>query len=498
MIATATHSTTFAGASLLDSIDRHQHIQFVERRVSGERLLDAPERPRHIVGDVACREFAQAFPSPPPSYPAEEQEWIDVSLRKWAKRTETHATDQNHLCESRYNRHIFCSGKIPPASQTVAVWKMGIPRVLDVLPIPTLFELIQRKKILIREQRENRWLLSRIVSDYEADWRTQAERDDLLRATKKARRSPHGLPPRPIVKDIDGQVALNVVPMLKTGNLPQPSDELLSAWNNILLEQSKNDKTPLAEEIDFYPPSFGENRFDGEDRSSDDEKVGGSEFDGINYDGTRETTRDVPNDTPRHSEYQEKYKHVIPYNSLKKVRTEEAEQAVRNHPDFLVDALRHHAQTTNTPVVEIAEQMGVGYDWLRQQLSRGNQKLNVYQTNPDVAAVRELIGNRKTPIPDGFNVPIRLNNAVEIKHLGALTDSPKQYLRALSRHQEVTIKDALKNARRKARKNGWDDVMVNAQSEVTRTRIREAYRPFFEIFQKEAEEEEGNVVTVSS
>src|ERR1700722_10169169 len=123
-----THGT-FAGARLLEPIDRRQHIEFVERRITGNRLLDAPERPSHITGEVACREFVQTFPCPPSSYPAEEQEWVDVSLRQWAKSTKTHSTDQNHLCESRYNRHVFCSGKIPPAGETAAVWQIDIPHV---------------------------------------------------------------------------------------------------------------------------------------------------------------------------------------------------------------------------------------------------------------------------------------------------------------------------------------------------------------------------------
>jgi hypothetical protein len=425
----------------------------------------------------------------------EEQGWIDSSLRNWAKSTETHSTDQNHLCESRYNRHIFCSGKIPPAGETAAVWQMGIPRVPDVFPTPTLLELIKREKKLVREQRERRWLLSRIVSGYEADWCTQAERDDLLRATKKARRAPHGLSPRSIVKDIDGRVPLNVVPTLKTGNLPQPSDDSLHEWNKILLEHSKTEKTPLKEEIDSYASWFIET---GREKSRDDKGVNGFEFDGINNDGMRETTLDGPNDVNRRSEYQKKYLQVIPYDTLRRGRTREAEQAVRNHRDFLVDAVRHHAQRRNTPIVEIAEQMGVSYDWLRQQFSRGNQTLDVYQTNPNVAAVRELIGNRKTPIPDGFNVAIRLNNTAEIKYLGALTDSPKQHLRALSRHQKLTIKDALKNVRRKARANGWKAELLKVESQATHTRIAQGYRLFFEMFQEENQEGEGNVVTVSS
>src|SRR5215469_10513851 len=86
--------TAFAGARLLEPIDRHQHIQFIQRRLAGDRLVDAPQRPRHIVGDVACREFAEAFPCPQPSHPAEEQDWVDPSLRKWSKSRDTHSTDQ--------------------------------------------------------------------------------------------------------------------------------------------------------------------------------------------------------------------------------------------------------------------------------------------------------------------------------------------------------------------------------------------------------------------
>lgn len=440
--------------------------------LNAQLLCRIPCAPTHKCGETAPLFSASEEPLYPP-------------LRQWAESTKTHSTDQNYLCEHRYNHHIFSSGKIPPAWQTAAVWQMEIPRVPDVFPTPTLLELIKREKRLIREQRERRWLLAQICSGYEADWRTHAERDALLRATKKARRSPHGLPPRSIVKDIEGRVPVNVVPTLKTGNLPQPSDELLSVWNSILLEQSKNDKTPLAEEIDFYPPAFGENRFDGGDRSSDDERVGGSEFDGINYNGTRETTRDVPNDTPRRSEYQEKYKHVIPYNPPKKARTEEAEQAARNHPDFLVDAARHEIQTTNAPVVGIAQQMGVGYDWLRQQLSRGSKELELYRTNPHVAVAREIVGVLKAPIPVGFNISIRLNDTVELKYLGTLTDSPEAYLKALARHQKATIKDALKYVGRKARTHGWTAEQVETEKQVARARIEDAYRPHFEGFQRE-------------
>jgi hypothetical protein len=249
------------------------------------------------------------------------------------------------------------------------------------------------------------------------------------------------------------------------------------------------------EEIDSYAPRFIET---GRDNARHDKRASGFEFDGINNDGMRETTLDGPNDINRRLEYQKKYQQVTPYDTSRTGRTQDAEQAVRNHRDFLVDAARHHAQTTNMPIVEIAEQMGLSYDWLRQQLSRGNQALDLYHRNPDVAAVRELIGNCNTPTPDGFNVGIRLNNTMQIKYLGELTDSPKQHLRALSRHQKLTIKDALKNVRKKARAKGWTTEQLELESQAIQTSIEQAYRLSFEALQEEVQEAEGNVVTVSS
>lgn len=210
---------------------------------------------------------------------AQTWEPVHPSLRDWAhSQAKPQPTDQNHLCEYRYNRHIFCSGKIPPASQTAALWQMGIPPIPEMPSAPTLLELIQREKRLIREQRKNRWLLAQIVGGYESDWRTQAERDDLLRATKKARCSSHGLPPRSVVKNIDGHVPLNVVPILKTGSLPQPSEAVLAEWNIALYDASKDEKTPFKEEIDFYQRPVSEHgdaehSNDGRERSPDDEKV---------------------------------------------------------------------------------------------------------------------------------------------------------------------------------------------------------------------------------
>jgi hypothetical protein len=75
--------------------------------------------------------YAQEHPVPAASYPSGEHDWIDVSLRGWAKSTKTHTTDQNHLCEYRYDKYIYCKGAILPAAQTATVWQMEPPRVRE-------------------------------------------------------------------------------------------------------------------------------------------------------------------------------------------------------------------------------------------------------------------------------------------------------------------------------------------------------------------------------
>jgi len=291
----------------------------------------------------------------------------------------------------------------------------------------------------------------------------------------------NGLPPRSIVKDTEGEVPLCVIPTLKTGKLPNPPEQLVSTWNEVLCQASKDMPTPLREEIDFYPPSFTENNSDRRERPWDDERVSGSEFDGINNNGVRETTRELPNDINRRHQYQ------LKYNPLRQSRTA-IERQVRNHPDFLVDAARNEIQLTNIPIVDLAEQMGVRYDWLRQRLSRGNQVLDFHENDPSGAAVRELFGIRKGPVPEGFNIAVRSNNRVEISYLGTNTDSPQQYLDALLRLQKEKTKDAVKYVRRKAQKNGWSAAgQLAAAEQAARARVEETYRPFFERFQREIE-----------
>lgn len=453
-MTTATHST-FAGSHLFEPIDRQQHIQFIERRMAGKRLVDALTRPMHVMGDVVCREFAQAFPCPTQSLRAEEQDWVDLSLRKWAKSAETHSTDQNHLCESRFNRYIFSSSKIPPASQTAAVWQIGIPPVPDAFPVKTLLERIQREKRLIREQRKSRWLLAQKINGYESDWRTQAERDVLLRVKTTC------------VKDVSGRVH----PILKTGSLPQPSVELLREWNEILLEHSKSEKTPLKEEIDFYPLSFGENNFDGRERSSDDEKVSGFEFDDINNNGVRETTEGVP----RREQWLEPRRYL--FNSSDKTWSEvtvEDITDVTNHPDFAQTIREYAIEFSNLRVKEAAEQLGLKPNTLSQKISR--QELNPMFHDVDFS---QTMGH--------YFCIVTLNGVNHLKILGKAKAPLSEVLAKFLDEWKKSETNAVKQARKTAKRNGVDQPTVEGREREAVERIRDAYETVIGVFMPDAE-----------
>jgi hypothetical protein len=459
---------TFLNARLLQPINRHQHIQFMERRIAGERFLNQPERPSHILGDAASREFAEAYPCPASSYPAQEQDWVDVSLRQWAN-TKTHATDQNHLCEYRYNRHIHVSGAPLPAGQTAAVWN---PPPLSVTEPSKLDSGTQRLTILVQKERIR---LRRLVAAYDGDWRTQTEREDLLRYTKKARRSPHGLPPRSIVKDIDGSVPLNVVPTLKTGRLPKPLEELLEVWNGILLEHSKNETTPLKEEIDFYPPTFAEQSYNGRERTSDDEKVGEQQFDGINFEGMRETTEGEP--------HREKWLRPrrIRFNPLGKKWNEVNSDDVADvteHPDFAQTVKEYDIEFSNLRVNEAAEALGLKPNTFSQRIAR--QELTGVYGDVDFSQTH---GNYFCVVP--------LNGRNHLKLLGKADAFLADVLHAFVAEWGKSEANAIKQVRKTAKRVGIGRRTKKREQEAVE-RIRAAYDTVIGLF---VPDEEGFGVT---
>jgi hypothetical protein len=466
MNAPATHNT-FVGARLLEPIDCRQHIQFIERRIAVKRLVNAPQRPRHIIGDVACREFAQTFPCPPSSYPTEEQNWIDWSLVMWAKSTKTHTTDQNHLCESRYNRHVFCSGKIPPANQTAAVWRLDIPRVPDVFPAPTLSELIQREKRLVREQRECRWLLSQIIGGYENDWRTQVEREDLLRASTKACRSAYG------------RVSF-YFPTLKTGKLPRPSDDSLHEWNKILLEHSQSEKTPLNEEIDFYPPSSRENNADGRERSSDDEKVSdsGSEFDGINHEGMKESGSWQSNEQVEPVEEPHRERWLAPlrflFNPQNNEWSEVQAEEIKSDPQFQTALVEHQMIFSDSTITELAEVLGLKPNTLSKRISR--QEYTSMYPNVDIAGTT---GN--------YFCIITLKGENSLKILGKADAPLAEVLNAFMDEWCASESNAIKQTRKNAKKTGADQQTREKMERDAREDIRAAYQVVISVLVPDAE-----------
>jgi hypothetical protein len=82
--------------------------------------------PYKTVKGLPLHVYAQEHPCPAPSYPAEEQRFVEPSLRSWAKSMKIYATDQNRLCRDRMSR-FRTNSKILPVSQTAALWHMTIP-----------------------------------------------------------------------------------------------------------------------------------------------------------------------------------------------------------------------------------------------------------------------------------------------------------------------------------------------------------------------------------
>jgi hypothetical protein len=405
VIAPATYTDTFAGARLLCRI---------------------PSIPTDKCGQTA------------PLY-ASFDEPIDVSLRQWAKSAKTHPTDQNHLCEYRYNRHIHCAGKIAPANETATVWRIiglhgderglrfthahGDAKLAD-FPLPCNPTNLDRgtNSLMARIRMErNRVRLRRLRSDYEADPRV--ERTILL----------------------------------------GPPDQLLEEWEAKLYEASKDSRTPLRDEIDFYQQPISEHGSaehinDGRERSPDDEKVSERQFDGINYDGMRETgswqsseqTEPVPE--PNRERWLRPRR--LLFNPLGKqwgeITTDDIVD-VTDHPEFAQSAGEYAIEFSNLRVNEAAEQLGLKPNTLSQRISR--QQLN--GAYPDVDFTDAI---------NQYFIVVTLNGRNRLVRLGAAGTPWVEVVARLRSERKKSEQNAIKQAR----KSGKD-----FQSSVER--IRAAY-----------------------
>ena len=419
-----------------------------------------------VVGDDACRAYILQHPCPPPSYPSGEQDYVDVSLRQWTKSAKIHPTDQNHLCQYRYNRYVHCSGAVPPAAQTSPDNWCQPPRAYP----PNLVPLTFRNGNDIDDEIEGaRSRVSKIATEYELDWRTRAEREEFLRQTRKARRSPHGLPPRKAIKrlrelnDIRGNVDHEPVPILKTSNLPEPPPELLVYWNDLL------ERFGLPEEVDFYPPSFSENGSDGRERSPEDE-ICERQFDAINFDGNCETTGVRPHDHQSRSEWQKRWQALFnPSNKDWKDATPADFRGVIEDPDFPRELARMQVMFNGLTIQELAGQLSTTPNALTKSLSR----------NKDLPSQLErmIAGIDDSKADSRFGVVVHMNGRNELKILGTSDDPTSKLHLALKKEHAKSRKAALKLARRNARRKKWDATKWQAEEEAAIKRIDQAYAP---------------------
>ena len=425
-----------------------------------------------VVGDDACRAHVLQHPCPPPSYSSGEQDYVDISLRQWAKSAKIHPTDQNHLCQYRFNRYVHCSGAVPPAAQTSPDNWSEPPRAYP----PNLVPLTSRNGVDIDGEIEaGRSRVSKVAEEYELDWHTQAEREDFLRQTRRACHSPHGLPPRKGIKrlrelnDIRGTVDHEPVGTLKTGSLPEPPNELLAYWNDLL------ERLGLPEEINYYPRSFSENGSDGRERSLEDEKINERQFDGINFDGNCETTGVRPHDHQSRSEWQKRWQaRFNPFNKEWKDATPADFREVTEDSDFSRELARMQVMFSGSTIQELAERLGTTPNSITKSLSR----------NKRLPSHLEWIfaGIDDSKAYGRFGVIVRMNGRNELKILGTDYDPTSKLKLALKEEQAKSRRAALKLLRRNARRKKWNAPRRQAEEEAAIKRIDQAYAPVNAMF----------------
>src|SRR5206468_7030181 len=132
---------------------------------------------------------------------------------------------------------------------------------------------------------------------------------------------------------------------------------------------------------DFYQQPISEHggdehRNDGRERSRDDEKVSERQFDGINYDGVRETgdwqkTEQVePVPEPHREKWLETRRtHFNPSGKTWSEVTKEDIQDVTDDPGFVQDVREYEIEFNGLRVGEAAEQLGVKPNTLTKRIS---------------------------------------------------------------------------------------------------------------------------------
>lgn len=427
------------------------------------------------------------------NYPSGYEDTVHPSLRQWAT-SQTPA--RNHLCDHRLRRqdilkrtvsHINAegNGSVLPGVQSAALWqRMGLhavsksggaelelrfthaednaplagvlPEFFDAPSVPSEVARATVDKSADRVRDD--------VSKYDKYPDTVRERAELLLLpTQKAQREK-------AVEDSGKRYMI--------GTLEKPDSELLAYWNQRLLKASKSEKTPLAEEIDFYPQegNFGENKSDGREHSPSDEWQDSRDMriNGVSLDGTRETQGDRPNDHQGRSEWQKLWQaRFNPFNKKCKDVTPEDIRQVTEDPDFPCELARMQAMFGNVPIEELAAKLGITPNNLVKNLSRSRDLPGYWEQMLDGIDVSKAGGR--------FGIRIHLNGRNELKILGASDDPPSKLLLALEKEQAKSKKGALKLVRRRARQEKWSATRRGEEEGAAINRINEAYAKEIEL-----------------
>jgi hypothetical protein len=420
---------------------------------NGARLLQPI--PYQTIHGVPIHVYAQKHPCPITSYPSGEQDWVDVSLRSWVKSTKTRTSDQNYLCEYRYNRYIHCKGVILSAAQTATVWQMEPSKVCERDEVPKSFRLDEDVQAEVDAARD---AVRKLVAEYENDWQTQAEQEQLLRShIKKAQ----------LHNDL-----IHDSPAIMCGKLAQPPEELENSWN---AELRKYDLPP---EMDFYPPQFVHKTYDGRERSRNDEddRDAGFEADGISYDGMRETQGDRPNDHQERKHWFPWFRGVLNEEGWTAVKwvpegftaiggwTPEREAEIRNHPKFPALVALYQVLFSGRSIDEL--DIDKDSDTTAKLLARAKEIKGPLDSIPE-SDWQKAIGH--------YACTVVLNNRGTLKILAPLDGPVADAVTALNKERQKVRRKAIDNAKQDAKARGLGKKAAKALIAERVKRIDQAY-----------------------
>jgi hypothetical protein len=242
------------------------------------------------------------------------------------------------------------------------------------------------------------------------------------------------------------------------GALNKPPAALWELWNDRLLEVSKYAKTPLAEDIDFYPPGPApENTHDGRERSPDDEAVHDKQFDGINYDGMCETTGDISERSKLFPLWKAKF------NPEGLPRTPDAEEEMRQQPDFQREVARYQVEFGGVRNNEAAELLDMEPNTLTKYFSNTAELEGMYPGVDFSKAVRRY-----------FCITTR-NNRDRLIILGKVSDPLSKILKAFVSEWKKSEVEAVKYARKNAKRDGVGKRVTAKRVAEAKRRIADAY-----------------------